>query len=275
MTAARSAPPRLVGKLSVNTELGAFLGDTRIRLLEAIGRHGSISRAAKVVPMSYKAAWDALGAMNNLADSPLVESSVGGRHGGGTHLTDYGRRLVGLYRAVEEEYRGAVDRLARGMDAAETGDQQEFQSLLKRMSMRTSARNQLVGTLIELRKDEVSAEAVMSLDDRTRVVAIVTRDSAEALGLGPGMEVHALVKASSVLLSTDPGLKTSARNQIWGQVSRIHEGPVDAEVALILPGGRTLTAMITPTGLSKLDLLPGRAVCAVFQASSVILATFV
>ena len=117
MTAPRTGPPRLVGKLSVNTELGAFLGDTRIRLLEAIGHHGSISRAAKAVPMSYKAAWDALDAMNNLADSPLVESSVGGRHGGGTHLTDYGRRLVGLYRAVEQEYQGAVDRLARGMDA--------------------------------------------------------------------------------------------------------------------------------------------------------------
>jgi molybdate transport system regulatory protein len=58
-------------------------------------------------------------------------------------------------------------------------------------------------------------------------------------------------------------------------VSRIHEGPVDAEVTLILPGGRTLTAMITPVGLSKLDLLPGQTVCAVFQASSVILATFV
>jgi molybdate transport system regulatory protein len=142
------------------------------------------------------------------------------------------------------------------------------------MSMRTSARNQLLGTLIALRKDEVSAEAVLSLDDRTRVVAIVTRDSAEALGLRPGMEVHALVKASSVLLSTDPGLKTSARNQIWGQVSRIHEGPVDAEVTLILPGGRILTAMITPAGLGKLDLLPGRTVSAVFQTSSVILATF-
>ena len=95
--------PRLVGTLSVNTEVGAFLGDTRIRLLEAIGRHGSISRAAKAVPMSYKAAWDALDAMNNLADSPLVESAVGGRHGGGTHLTDFGHRLITLYRAVEEE----------------------------------------------------------------------------------------------------------------------------------------------------------------------------
>ena len=275
MTPPRTGPPRLVGTLSVNTELGAFLGDTRIRLLEAIGQQGSISRAAKAVPMSYKAAWDALDAMNTLADAPLVESSVGGRHGGGTHLTDYGRRLIALYRAVEQEYQVAVDRLARGMDGAQTGDEREFEPLLKRMSMRTSARNQLVGTLIGLHPGEVNAEVEVRLDDRTRLMAIVTRDSAEALGLKPGIEVLALVKASSVMLMTDPGLRTSALNHLWGQVSRIHEGPVDAEVTLILPGGRTLTAVITPEGLGRLDLLPGRRVCAVFQASSVILATFV
>jgi molybdate transport system regulatory protein len=51
--------PRLRGKLEVDTELGTFLGDTRIRLLEAIAKHGSISQAAKAVPLSYKAAWDA------------------------------------------------------------------------------------------------------------------------------------------------------------------------------------------------------------------------
>ncbi|MBP8218908.1 MAG: LysR family transcriptional regulator, partial [Aeromonas sp.] len=44
-------------KLEVETEFGAFLGDTRIRLLEAIAIHGSISQAAKKVPLSYKAAW--------------------------------------------------------------------------------------------------------------------------------------------------------------------------------------------------------------------------
>ncbi len=273
MSTPRNGLPRLVGTLSVNTALGAAPGDTRIRLLEAIGRYGSISKAAKSVPLSYKAAWDALDALNNLADAPLVESSVGGRHGGGTHLTDYGRRLIALYRAVEQEYQAAVDRVSRGLDESATGEQREFQPLLKRMSMRTSARNQLVGTLISLNMDEMSAEVELRLDDRTRLVAIVTRDSAAALELKPGSEVLALVKASSVMLATDPGLRTSALNHLWGQVSRIHEGPVAAEVTLVLPGGRTLTAVITPESLGRLDLLPGRAACAVFQASNVILVT--
>ena len=78
-------------KLEVETEFGAFLGDTRIRLLEAIAIHGSISQAAKKVPLSYKAAWDAIDNMNNLAEQPLVLRSAGGRQGGGTQLTAYGK----------------------------------------------------------------------------------------------------------------------------------------------------------------------------------------
>ena len=85
-----SSSPRLRGKLEVDTELGTFLGDTRIRLLEAIAKHGSISQAAKAVPLSYKAAWDAIDAMNNLAEHPLVTRVTGGRHGGGSTLTLYG-----------------------------------------------------------------------------------------------------------------------------------------------------------------------------------------
>ena len=56
MTTRRPVQHKLVGKLTVDTEFGTFLGDTRIRLLEAIDRYGSISQAAKAVPLSYKAA---------------------------------------------------------------------------------------------------------------------------------------------------------------------------------------------------------------------------
>ncbi|MCE1170478.1 MAG: winged helix-turn-helix domain-containing protein, partial [Azovibrio sp.] len=107
---------RLKGRLEVETEFGTFLGDTRIRLLEAIATQGSISQAAKAVPLSYKAAWDAVDAMNNLADEPLVIRSAGGKHGGGTQLTDYGRRVVALYRALEAESQAALERLAARMN---------------------------------------------------------------------------------------------------------------------------------------------------------------
>ena len=49
-----------------------FGGKGRIALLAKIAECGSISQAAKSIKMSYKAAWDAIDTMNNLAGEPLV-----------------------------------------------------------------------------------------------------------------------------------------------------------------------------------------------------------
>jgi molybdate transport system regulatory protein len=265
---------RLRGKLQVNTEFGSFLGDTRIRLLEAIDTHGSISQAAKIVPLSYKGAWDAIDAMNNLADYPLVVRSTGGRHGGGTTLTDYGRKVIALYRALETEYQVALDHMAVSMGDAHAGDLQQFRQLLKRMSMQTSARNQFAGTICGLREGDVDFEVRVRLDADNELVAVVTRDSAENLGLQIGMKINALVKSSSILLLTDSGLRTTARNQLWGEITRISDGLVNAEITLAMPGGKSVCAVVTHGSVAQLGLTVGERACAVFKASSVILCLY-
>ncbi|MBC7726817.1 MAG: TOBE domain-containing protein [Microbacteriaceae bacterium] len=272
------AATRLTGRLEVSTDLGAFLGDTRVRLLEAIAQHGSISQAAKHVPISYKAAWDAVDAMNNLADQPLVQRSAGGPAGGGTVLTEHGRRVVAMYRAVEGEYQAALDRLAGQFADTPGGDVKAFQRLLRHMAVRTSARNQFAGTVSGLHEGVVDVEVVVRLDDRLddrqglELAAVVTRTSAENLQLVIGREVIVLVKSSSVRLLTDVRLRISARNRLWGAVSRIVEGPVNAEVTLDLGGGRSATAVITGDSVKALGLAEGVLACAAFKASSVILA---
>ncbi len=268
----RRAAPRLTGHLEVSTDLGAFLGDKRVRLLEAIEAHGSISQAAKQVPLSYKAAWDAVDAMNNLADRPLVERSTGGRAGGGTRLTDHGRRVIALYRAMEAEHQTALDRLARTFASEPVGDVQSFQRLLRRMAVRSSARNQFVGTVSALREGPIDVEVRLQIDEHLDLTAVVTRDSAERLGLAIGTEAIALVKASSLLLLVGESLRISARNQLWGQVQRIVDGPVNAEVTLDLGRGRTAVAVVTRDSVASLGLTVGVRACAAFKASSVILA---
>ena len=268
----RIAASRLTGRLEVSTDLGAFLGDTRVRLLEAIAEHGSISQAAKHVPISYKAAWDAVDAMNNLADQPLVQRSAGGRAGGGTVLTEHGRRVVAMYRAVEGQYQAALDRLAGQFADAPGGDVKAFQRLLRHMAVRSSARNQFAGTVSGLHEGAVDVELLVRLDERLELAAVVTRTSAENLQLAIGREVIVLVKSSSLLLLTDERLRISARNRLWGAVSRIVEGPVNAEVTLDLGGGRSATAVITRDSVAALGLAVGGRACAAFKASSVILA---
>ena len=268
---------RLRGRLEVDTEFGSFLGDTRIRLLEAIAVHGSISRAAKAVPLSYKAAWDAVDAMNNLAAQPLVLRSTGGKNGGGTQLTEHGRKTIALYRALEAQYQEALDRLAAGMKDGEASDYGEFRKLLRRLSMKTSARNQFAGRIVGLRAGQFDCEVRIRLDDEgdgSEIVAVVTRESVETLGLALDMEISALIKSSSVLLLTDRALRTTARNQLWGVITRIHDGPVNAEVVLALPAGRSVCAVVTHDSVGRLGLAVGGEACAVFKASAVILCLY-
>jgi molybdate transport system regulatory protein len=262
-----------MSSLKLSSDLGHFLGDTRIRLLEAIARHGSISQAAKAVPLSYKAAWDAVDAMNNLAEQPIVLSSTGGRHGGGTQLTEYGQRLVNMYRALEIEYQAALDRISAAMEGGDAGDLAAFQQIIRRMGTRTSVRNQFAGRVIALREGEVDYSVHIEIASGVEICSIITKESAEGLELAINKPVVAMVKSSSVLLQTDPGLKTSARNTLWGEISRVLEGPVNAEITLTLPGGRNVCSVITHESVGRLDIKPGARAAAVFKASSVILFT--
>lgn len=249
-------------------------GESRIRLLEAVQAHGSITRAARALPMSYKAAWDAIDAMNTLSAQALVARSTGGRQGGGTRLTEAGQRLVATYRALEHEQQGALARLQPQLSQQgnETvPDVRQLQALSRRLSVRTSARNQFVGPIERLLESKLSVEVIIALDAHLRIAATVTRDSARALGLAVGSPVLALVKASSVLLGVGDGVVTSARNHLCGTVSRVVAGPLSAEVTLDLSAGRTVTAGITRESLDRLGLAKGKAASALFKASSVIL----
>lgn len=265
---------RFLARMSLESEIGATLSDTRIRLLEEIGRKGSINQAAKAVPLSYKAAWDALDTMNNLAPEPLVSRVTGGRQGGGTRLTAYGHKMVAMYRALELEYQAALDRLSERLHAEGDCDIRGFRQLLHRMSVKTSARNQFFGTVSGLREGGVDYEVRVRLDASTEIVAIITRASAENLELAIGKEVFALVKSSAVLLSIDRALRLTARNQLWGTVAAVHPGPVNNEVTLTLPFDRSVTSVLTSDSCAALGIEPGVEACAIFKSSSVILAVY-
>ena len=104
------------GQLWINQKGGSYLGHGRIELLEHIGLTGSITKAAKAMKMSYKAAWDAVDAMNNLAPKPLVARATGGKGGGGTQLTPYGKEVIAAFKAMEAEHQRFLERLSAQID---------------------------------------------------------------------------------------------------------------------------------------------------------------
>ncbi|MBS0468952.1 MAG: TOBE domain-containing protein [Proteobacteria bacterium] len=242
-------------------------GAGRIELLTHIAAHGSITQAAKAMGMSYKAAWDAIDAMNQLAGEPLVERLVGGKGGGGTTLTERGMRLVRSFGVIERVHRQFVGELS----AQAQGVADDF-LLIRRMGMKTSARNQFFGTVSRVTAGAVNDEIALEVPGMgTAIVAIVTHGSATDLGLVPGAEAFALVKASSVIVVTqEQGARFSARNRLQGTVSRVQKGAVNAEVVIGLPGGAAVAAIITNQSCDALGLAPGVAASALFKASSVI-----
>jgi len=140
--------------------------------------------------------------------------------------------------------------------------------------MKTSARNQFAGKVAAVRRGAVNDEIEIDIAGGQRIVAVVTHQSAESLGLKVGREAVALVKASSVILMVD-GEKTklSTRNRLAGTVSRIEPGAVNSEVVVDLPGGGAVAAIITVESARSLGLQVGRPVTAIFKASSVIVGT--
>jgi molybdate transport system regulatory protein len=86
------------------------LGPGKIRLLELVDTHGSITAAGKMMDMSYRRAWLLIDELNNMFDAPLVETRPGGRGGGNARLTVLGRAIVQLYRGIETDAQAAAAR---------------------------------------------------------------------------------------------------------------------------------------------------------------------
>lgn len=242
-------------------------GQSRIALLAQLAESGSITQAAKAVKMSYKAAWDAIDTMNNLAGEPLVERLTGGKGGGGTRLTKRGEQLVNNFKIIEKEHRDFIAQL----DRQAVGIADDF-LLIRKMNLKTSARNQFLGKVSQIKPGAINDEIELEIAGGQKIVAIITHESTLELGLQIGAEAYALIKASSIILMTDDSnAKFSARNRLTGTISRILPGAVNTEVVLEMTGGSTLAAIITNESSTNLALAVGGTATGMFKASSVIL----
>lgn len=101
MSGPSSKPAQLKPRFRITLHGEIALGPGKVDLLEAIGRTGSISAAAREIGLSYRRAWGMVDTMNQCFKKPLVERSKGGAGGGGAALTELGHSVVAHYRAME------------------------------------------------------------------------------------------------------------------------------------------------------------------------------
>jgi molybdate transport system regulatory protein len=141
---------------------------------------------------------------------------------------------------------------------------------LKGEKMKISARNLLAGTVQKVTKGAVNAEVALTLKGGETVIAIITNSSVESLGLAEGKAAFAIVKASEVIIGKGvDGSKLSARNVLAGEVSAVHDGAVNSEVDIKLPGGTIVASSITKESVKNLELKIGDKVSAIVKSSNV------
>ena len=213
--------------------LGHRPSDKRIEILRRVGAAGSISQAARAAGVSYKAAWQALDALSNMAGAVLVERTVGGSGGGGARLTEAGQRLL----------RAAGDfAQAREQVAAQWADAGGAAPHWAALALRTSMRNQLPCTVRSLRGSGAARRVELALPDGATLASRITRESAQLLALAAGQPVLALCKATAVEMDAQAA---GAGNCLRGRVVRAGRSG-GSEVAIELAGGLRLVGFARP-----------------------------
>lgn len=245
----------------------SLLTEPRFLLLEKIAETGSITKAGRAAGISYRTAWLTVDRINAASDRPVVERTAGGKSGGGTRLTPYGLRLLEAYRSLREDHARYLAR--RG---AEVADLDRFLDLARRLSLRTSARNQFFGKVESAAKEGLEARVILRLAGGERIASRITWEGWESLGLAVGGDAYALIKANWVSLRA-PGRAAPApeANRLAGRVAELKRGKDRFEAAVSLKGGARLVASLPGPEAKALGLAEGSEVVAEFRESDVIL----
>ncbi len=252
---------RLDSSLWLDKDNKGFLGKGRIELLKKIDEHGSLSGAAKAMKMSYKAAWDSLNEMKELSDEKLIVSKSGGKSGGGSKLTTKALQYIKIYELLfktQHEFLKSIE--------SYTQDVEELQLFLQKNSLRTSARNQLFGSITKIKKGKINSMLTISLNNDLHIDASITNESIKELGIKKDKEVYALIKASWLNITTK-----KEYNSIKGTIKKVQKGQDIIEVFLQINEKLTLTAVMDLKKFESLHVEKNQSAYATFRPSDTII----
>ena len=241
---------------SLASALSHEAADKRIDILRLVGVSGSISQAARDAKVSYKAAWQAIDTLTNLAGVALVTSAVGGSGGGGARITPAGQKLLSIAKLLNEtrnqvfaSFQSNELLLPRALP------------MLSSMGVRTSMRNQFPCQIAKLEVKGQVARVYLSLPDNGLLISRITKASAELLGLKKGQDVLALCKATAVVViplasqglpSAEIPLSLSTRQCLSGQAVRVSRSASVNEVSMQLDAGLQIVGFAAASSGVKL-----------------------
>lgn len=223
------------GKLWLDLDGYGAAGQGRIKLLELIEETGSITKAAKAMKMSYKAAWDGINNLNEAYGKPLVERQAGGKGGGGTRLTQEGQELIQSYKYFSR------------MNSAYLQD--------------LSNANRIKGKIISISGQYATAETGSG-----DIISCTLMDET----ISESSEITLLIRPADIILIDSDGFNTSAKNIFNCKISSLAENDTFTDVHLSTTKGTKFKASITSTSAKKLSLKIGKEIFILFKTTSVV-----
>lgn len=218
---------------SLGNALGHSKTDKRIDILRRLQDAGSISEAARRAGVSYKAAWQAIDILSNLAGTPLVEKVVGGAGGGGAQLTQAGKELLKASTELEK----AKTQLVKKASAKPTTD-----NSTAFLGLHTTMRNQFPCTVSAIVKKAGFVRVELTSKGGTVFHSKITAASAELFDLHKGQQVLVLCKATAVHITKASG--ENNKNVVHGIVVRKSRGSASGEVNLLVEPGITIVGFV-------------------------------
>jgi len=230
-----------------------FLLEKRIVLLHAIQEHGSISKAAKAVPMSYKSAWEAVDTMNSLSPEPIVCRETGGKDGGGTTITAYGESLLKNYALLKEEHTRFLTRLSELTDI-----QSGTFKTIGRLAMQLSARNQIQTEVLTIDSYDVNAKIGLKLKSGQVLNVIITQEAVANLHLVLGETVTAIFKSSAVVPYV--GEEQGKGNILGGSISKIDKDEKNIKISIDIGSHDKIVSVISKKSVGNVALSEGNTI---------------
>ena len=230
--------------IQFETVLASVMTDKRVEVLRSIQQVGSISQAARANGVSYKAAWQAVEILGNLAGKALIEKVVGGAGGGGARLTPEGLQVL----QAADLLNAARDQALQAMRADKRMSSLNLSGIAG-VGLRTSMRNQLPCTVTCITRTKGAVLVVLALANAQVLKSRITSESLQLLGLVKGMRVLAMCKAAAVVVAPTI-VAVGGINVLTGTVRR---GRVtdDRQVNVELSTGTQLAGFADATGSLK------------------------
>jgi len=245
------------GSIWIKKNDRSFIGRGRVELLQNIQIHGSITKAAKAMKMSYKAAWDSVDIMNKLSNKPVVIKVTGGKGGGGTVITSHAKELIHTFEEISSLNRKYFEILSNS-----------FNEQIEDESTEEPVFSRLQGIIKNKNNINENFELSIQLKSKQTLTSIESKKLVEEKNLKINDEVNFVIETNNIVLTKEV-LDNSARNLLCGKVLKINDDGINTNITIDCGDEDVIHAKITSSSCKKLNIKVDEIIYAQFKAYNI------